>query len=119
MAMLLQALSARLRFATGRDLAQACLAEYPRPVGYALWVLCELAIIACDIAEAIGTAVALKLLFGVPIVEGTILTVLDAFLVLGLMRKGFRWLEAFSTALIGLLTVVVNLLLLKNVFLGS
>ena len=103
MAMLLQALSARLGIATGKDLAQACRSEYPRPVGYALWVLCELAIIACDIAEVIGTALALKLLFGIPIVAGTILTVLDAFLVLGLMRKGFRWLEAFITALIVLI----------------
>ena len=103
MAMLLQALSARLGIATGRDLAQACRAEYPRPVGYALWVLCELAIIACDIAEVIGTALALKLLFGVPMVAGTVLTVLDAFLVLALMRKGFRWLEAFITALIVLI----------------
>ncbi len=117
--MLLQALSARLGIAPGRDLAEACLAEYPRPVGYALWVLCELAIIACDIAEVSGTALALKLLFGVPIVAGTILTVLDAFLVLGLMRRGFRWLEAFSTALIGLIIVVLNLLLLKDVFPGS
>ena len=103
MAMLLQAFSARLGIATGRDLAQACRAAYPRPVGYALWFLCELAIIACDIAEVIGTALALKLLFGVPLVAGTILTVLDAFLVLALMRKGFRWLEAFITALIVLI----------------
>jgi manganese transport protein len=103
MAMLLQTFSARLGIATGRDLAQACRAAYPRPVGYALWFLCELAIIACDIAEVIGTALALKLLFGVPLVAGTILTVLDAFLVLALMRKGFRWLEAFITALIVLI----------------
>jgi manganese transport protein len=103
MAMLLQAFSARLGIATGRDLAQACRAAYPRPVGYALWFLCELAIIACDIAEVIGTALALKLLFGIPLVAGTILTVLDAFLVLALMRKGFRWLEAFITALIVLI----------------
>jgi manganese transport protein len=100
MAMLLQAFSARLGIATGRDLAQACRAEYPRPVGFVLWVLCELAIIACDIAEVIGTALALKLLFGVPLIAGTVLTVLDAFLVLELMRRGFRWLEAFITALI-------------------
>lgn len=103
MAMLLQAFSARLGIATGRDLAQACRAHYPRPVGYALWVLCELAIIACDIAEVIGTALALKLLLGVPLIAGTLLTVLDAFLVLELMRRGFRWLEAFITALIVLI----------------
>jgi manganese transport protein len=65
-----------------------------------LWVFCELAIIACDVAEVIGTALALKLLFGLPMVAGTLLTVLDALLVLGLMRRGFRWLEAFITSLI-------------------
>jgi manganese transport protein len=100
MAMLLQAFSARLGIATGRDLAQACRAEYSKPVGFALWALCELAIIACDIAEVIGTALALKLLFGMPLIAGTLLTVLDAFLVLELMRRGFRRLEAFITALI-------------------
>lgn len=105
MAMLLQAFSARLGIATGRDLAQACRAEYPRSVGLALWVLCELAIIACDIAEVIGTALALKLLFGIPLVAGTALTVLDAFLVLELMRRGFRWLEAFITSLIVLIAL--------------
>ena len=105
MAMLLQALSARLGIATGRDLAQACRAEYPRPVGHALWLLCELAIIACDIAEVIGTALALKLLFGIPLVAGAVLTVLDAFLVLELMRRGFRWLEAFITSLITLIAI--------------
>jgi manganese transport protein len=105
MAMLLQAFSARLGIVAGRDLAQACRAWYPRPVGFALWVLCELAIIACDIAEVIGTALALKLLFGVPLIAGTVLTVLDAFLVLGLMRRGFRWLEAFITSLIVLIAL--------------
>jgi manganese transport protein len=105
MAMLLQAFSARLGIATGRDLAQTCRIEYPRPVGYILWVLCELAIIACDIAEVIGTALALKLLFGVPLIAGTVLTVLDAFLVLELMRRGFRWLEAFITSLIVLIAL--------------
>jgi manganese transport protein len=105
MAMLLQAFSARLGIATGRVLAQACRAWYPRPVGHVLWALCELAIIACDIAEVIGTALALKLLFGVPLLAGTIVTVLDAFLVLGLMSRGFRWLEAFITSLIVLIAL--------------
>jgi manganese transport protein len=100
MAMLLQALAARLGIVTGRDLAQACRENYPRPVGWVLWVLCELAIIACDLAEVIGTALALKLLFGIPLLWGACLTVLDAFLVLLLMRRGFRWLEAFIISLI-------------------
>ncbi len=100
MAMLLQGLAARLGIVTGRDLAQACRENYPRPVGFALWVACELAIIACDLAEVIGTALALKLLFGIPMVYGALITVLDAFLVLLLMRRGFRWLEAFILSLI-------------------
>jgi manganese transport protein len=100
MAILLQGLSARLGIATGRDLAQACRAAYPRPVGWLLWVACELAIIACDLAEVIGTAIALKLLFGIPLIGGAILTALDAFLVLMLMSRGFRYLEAFIIALL-------------------
>lgn len=100
MAILLQALSARLGIATGRDLAQACRAYYPRPVNFALWVACELAIIACDLAEVIGTAIALNLLFGIPLVAGAIITALDAFLLLYLMNKGFRFLEAFVVALL-------------------
>jgi len=100
MAILLQALSARLGIATGRDLAQACRAYYPRPVNFVLWIACELAIIACDLAEVIGTAIALQLLFGIPLVGGAMLTALDAFLVLLLMNKGFRYLEAFVIALL-------------------
>ncbi len=100
MAILLQALSARLGIVTGRDLAQACRAYYPKPVGYALWFICELAIIACDLAEVIGTAIALNLLFGIPLMWGAIITALDAFLVLYLMNKGFRVLEAFIIALL-------------------
>ena len=100
MAILLQALAARLGIATGRDLAQACRAWYPKPVAYALWVACELAIIACDLAEVIGTAIALQLLFGIPLVGGALITALDAFLVLLLMNKGFRYLEAFVIALL-------------------
>src|SRR5665647_3446394 len=82
MAILLQALAARLGIASGRDLAQACRQSYPRPVGYLLWAACELAIIACDLAEVIGTAIALKLLFGIPLIGGALITALDAFLVL-------------------------------------
>lgn len=100
MAILLQALAARLGIATSRDLAQACRAYYPRPVAYALWVACELAIIACDLAEVIGTAIALNLLFGIPLIGGALITALDAFLVLLLMNKGFRYLEAFVIALL-------------------
>jgi manganese transport protein len=100
MAILLQALAARLGIASGRDLAQACRDTYPRPVGYLLWAACELAIIACDLAEVIGTAIALKLLFGIPLIGGALITALDAFLVLMLMNKGFRYLEAFVVALL-------------------
>ena len=100
MAVLLQALSARLGIATGRDLAQACRDSYSRPVNLALWLACESAIIACDLAEVIGTAIALKLLFGIPLVAGAIITALDAFLVLLLMQRGFRLLEAFVVALL-------------------
>ncbi|MDB5650013.1 MAG: Mn2+/Fe2+ transporter, family, partial [Hyphomicrobiales bacterium] len=100
MAILLQALAARLGIATGRDLAQACRVHYPRPVCLVLFAACELAIIACDLAEVIGTAIALKLLFGIPLIWGCIITALDAFLVLMLMQKGFRWLEAFIIVLI-------------------
>ena len=103
MAILLQALSARLGIVTGRDLAQACRAYYSRPVSYALWFICELAIIACDLAEVIGTAIALNLLFGIPLMWGAIITALDAFLVLYLMNRGFRALEAF---IVGLLVVI-------------
>ncbi|MGY5780012.1 Nramp family divalent metal transporter [Rhizobium sp. LEGMi135b] len=100
MAILLQALSARLGIATGRDLAQACREHYPRPVNLALWLACELAIIACDLAEVIGTAIALQLLFGIPLIGGALITALDAFLLLLLMSKGFRYLEAFVIALL-------------------
>ncbi|MFH6783176.1 MULTISPECIES: Nramp family divalent metal transporter [Methylobacterium] len=100
MAVVLQALAARLGIATGRDLAQACRDAYPRPVGIVLWLACEAAIIACDLAEVIGTAIALKLLFGLPLVVGAVLTGLDVLLILLLMRRGFRALEAFVIALL-------------------
>ncbi|MBA3880853.1 MAG: divalent metal cation transporter [Sphingobium sp.] len=100
MAMLLQALAARLGIASGMDLAQACRARYPRPVNLTLWVLCELAIIACDLAEVLGTAIALKLLFGLPLVAGVILTGFDVLLILTLQQWGFRLLEAFIVTLL-------------------
>ncbi len=100
MAILLQALAARLGIATGRDLAQACRDSFPRPVNLVLYVACELAIIACDLAEVIGTAIALQLLFGIPLIGGALIAGLDAFLVLLLMNRGFRYLEAFVVALL-------------------
>jgi manganese transport protein len=100
MAILLQALAARLGIATGRDLAQACRDAYSPPVNFALWVGCEIAIIACDLAEVIGTAIALQLLFGIPLLAGVLLTALDAFLLLMLMDRGFRYLEAFVIAML-------------------
>lgn len=104
MAIVLQALAARLGIATGMDLAQACRAHYPRPVNLALWLLCEIAIIACDLAEVIGTAIALKLLFGLPLMLGAIITAIDVVLVLLLMHRGFRALEAFVIALLLVIT---------------
>ncbi len=100
MAILLQALAARLGIVTGRDLAQACRDNYSRPVNLFLYVGCELGIIACDLAEVIGTAIALELLFGIPLVAGALITAVDAFLVLLLMNRGFRFLEAFIVALL-------------------
>lgn len=105
MAILLQALAARLGIATGQDLAQACRAYYSRPVAFVLWLACEAAIIACDLAEVIGTAIALKLLFGIPLLAGALITAADAILVLMLMNKGFRYLEAFVIALLAIIAV--------------
>ena len=100
MAMVLQALAAKLGIVTGLDLAQACRAHYRRPVRIALWVMCEIAIIACDLAEVIGTAIALQLLFGMPLIWGVCLTALDVLLILVLQQYGFRKLEAFIVALL-------------------
>src|SRR6266705_3579212 len=105
MAILLQALAARLGIVTDRDLAQACRATYSRPVNLLLWLACEAAIIACDLAEVSGTAIALKLLFGIPLVGGALIAALDAFLLLLLMNKGFRFLEAFVMALLAVIAV--------------
>jgi manganese transport protein len=100
MAMLLQVLAVKLGIATGRDLAQACRDHYSRRVSFVLWVFCEIAIAACDLAEVIGSAIALNLLFGVPLLWGVIATALDVLLILVLQQKGFRRLEAFVIALI-------------------
>lgn len=100
MAILLQALTARLGIATGRDLAQACRDHYSKPVNFGLWLLCEIAIAACDLAEVIGSAIALNLLFGLPMIYGVILTSLDVILVLLLQNKGFRYIEAIVISLI-------------------
>ncbi|MDQ2879333.1 MAG: Nramp family divalent metal transporter [Pseudomonadota bacterium] len=100
MAMVLQALSARLGIVTGLDLAQACRAHYPPVINIALWVLCEIAIVACDLAEVLGTAIALQLLFGMPLVWGVCLTALDVLLILALQRFGFRKLESVVVALL-------------------
>jgi manganese transport protein len=101
MAILLQTLCVRLGLATGRDLAQGCRDYYKRPAAVALWLLCELAIIACDLAEVIGSAVALNLLFGIPLLWGVLITGADVLLLLGLMRFGFRKIEAIIVTLVG------------------
>jgi len=100
MAILLQALAVRLGIASGRDLAQACRDSYSRPVTIVLWVLCEIAIAACDLAEVIGAAIALNLLFGLPLIWGVSLTALDVLLILFLQHRGFRYVEALVVALI-------------------
>jgi manganese transport protein len=104
MAILLQTLSARLGIVAGRDLAQACRESYPKPVCDALWVLCEIAIAACDLAEVLGAAIGLHLLFGIPLVIGVSLTALDTVLVLWFSRYGIRLIEAVILALIAVMT---------------
>src|SRR5215467_5243377 len=100
MAIFLQALSAKLGIATGRDLAQACREHYSRRTTAVLWVLCETAIAACDLAEVLGSAVALKLLFGLPLLAGVLITALDVLIVLALQGRGFRLIEIFVVTLI-------------------
>jgi manganese transport protein len=100
LAVLLQGLSSKLGIVTGRDLAQACRDHYPRPVVWFLWVICELAIAACDLAEVIGAAIALNLLFHIPLVAGVLLTALDVLIVLWLQHRGYRLLEALVVGLI-------------------
>lgn len=103
MAIVLQSLCARLAIASGRDLAQACRDAFPKPVGYVLWFLAEIAIIATDIAEVIGTAIGLNLIFGIPLELGVIITALDVFLILYLQKLGFRWVEALIVALLAVI----------------
>ncbi|WP_108398244.1 Nramp family divalent metal transporter [Devosia submarina] len=103
MAIVLQSLCARLAIASGRDLAQACRDAFPKPVSYALWGLAEIAIIATDIAEVIGTAIGLNLIFGIPLEIGVLITALDVFLILYLQKLGFRWVEALVIALLAVI----------------
>src|ERR1019366_9526326 len=100
MAIFLQALSAKLGIATVRDLAQACREHYSRRTSIFLWIICEVAIAACDLAEVLGSAVALQLLFHLPILYGVILTGADVLIVLALQGRGFRWIEALVITLI-------------------
>jgi manganese transport protein len=103
MAIVLQALTARLALASGRNLAELCRQEYPRALAFLLWLAAECAIVATDLAEVIGTAIGLELLFGLPLWAGVLLTALDAFLILALERLGFRKIEAFVVALVFLI----------------
>ena len=100
MAILLQSLALRLGIVTGRDLAQACRDHFSPKVSFVLWILCELAIIACDLAEVIGSAIALNLLFGIPLVWGVLLTAFDIMILLLLQNRGFRWLESVIVTLV-------------------
>lgn len=115
MAILLQTLSARLGIAAGRDLAQACREAYPRPVSWALWALCEIAIAACDLAELLGAAIGLNLLFGLPLIAGVVLTAADTLLIIWFSRFGIRVLESIVLALISVIGVCffVEILLAK------
>lgn len=110
MAILLQTLSARVGIVAGRDLAQACREAYPRPVSLALWVLCEIAIAAMDLAEVLGAAIGLKLLFGIPLLTGVLLTALDTLLILWFTRFGIRLFEAF---ILSLITIIAGCFLLE------
>src|SRR5439155_750787 len=118
MAILLQTLSARLGIIRGLDLAQACRERYPRPVSLALWVLCEIAIGACDLAEVLGAAIGLNLLFGLPLLAGVLLTAADTLLLLWFQRFGIRAMEAFVLALIAIIggCFFIEILLSKPVF---
>ena len=105
MAILLQSLCTRLAVATGRDLAQACRDAYSPAMAWFLWIGAEIAICATDLAEVIGTAIALNLLFGMPLELGVLLTALDVFVVLYMQSKGFRWIEAYVLVLLGVIAV--------------
>jgi manganese transport protein len=109
MAILLQALAIKLGVVTGRDLAQACRDHFSRPVALTFWIGAEIAIAACDLAEVIGSAIALNLLFHIPLILGVCLTALDVLLILFLQQKGFRFLEALVISLIGIIGICFGL----------
>ena len=113
MAILLQSLCARLAIASGRDLAQACRDAYPRWLSVPLWIFAEAAIIATDLAEVIGTAIGLNLLFGIPLEIGIFITAADVFLILWMQNKGFRWVEAFVIALMVTITACFAVLIVQ------
>ncbi len=117
MAVLLQTLSARLGIVTGRDLAQACREYYSSWVAWPLWILCEIAIVACDLAEVLGSAVGLHLLFGIPILLGVVITAVDVLILLALQRLGIRKMEAFILTLVATIGAcfVVEMWLVKPV----
>ncbi len=114
MAILLQALCVRLGVATGRDLAQACRDYYSKPVAIGLWILCEIAIVACDLAELLGSALALNLLFGIPMAVGVCLTTVDVLLLLWLQNKGFRYTEAIIVTLVATIAVCFGIQVLMS-----
>ncbi len=109
MAIFLQSLSAKLGIVTGRDLAQGCRDAYSRPVSIVLWISAEIGIVACDIAEVIGAAIALNLLFGLNLVAGVAITTLDVLIVLALQHRGFRWIEIFVITLIGTMMAIFGI----------
>ncbi|MDP3965186.1 MAG: Nramp family divalent metal transporter [bacterium] len=113
-AIILQHLALKLGIATGKDLAQACRDNYPKPVRWALWLMAEIMIIACDLAEVIGSAIALNLLFHIPLAIGVVITAADVLLILMLQKKGFRYLEAIIIALIGTIMLAFGLELLLS-----
>jgi len=115
MAVLLQTLAARLGIVTGKDLAHACRSEYSKVSSFALWILCEIAIAACDLAEVLGTILGLNLLFGLPLLWGALVTLFDTFLLLAIQKLGIRKMEAFILSLISVIAggFIVNLFLAK------
>lgn len=115
MAVLLQTLSARLGIVTGKDLAQACRSEYSRSASFSLWILCEIAIAACDLAEVLGTILGLNILFGLPLLWGALITLFDTFLLLAIQKLGIRKMEMFILSLISVIAggFIVNLFLAK------
>lgn len=115
MAILLQHLCIKLGVATGRDLAQACRDHYATPTVWFLWIICEIAIAACDLAEVVGSAIGLQLLFGIPLVWGCIITASDVLLVLYLQTKGFRYIEAI---VITLITIIGSCFAAEIIFLS-